>query len=201
MREIRQGERRRVVSMDVVDAGNRFADASRDTPDADHAFLGQEIYSLLQFRDDVGLQRNDRNARQTHNRVLDEDKDEDGQHGAALKKRQFDGVREELAERLDLGGDHRSDFALRSLLKLLEGETVDAFEELITQAAQEALRGNALKDEQRHHDAAVHDQEDEKETAQRQQVFLLIEFDSEVGARKRDGIGFRAQGIVDDNLR
>ena len=53
--------------------------------------------------------------------------------------RQGEGIAHEAADRLDLGGDHGHDLALRDAPEMGQREAQDAREEVVAQAAQHAL--------------------------------------------------------------
>ena len=103
---------RRVVGVNFLDAGNRFADLLGELAHLAHARLAQQIHLLLQARDDVALDRIQQNRRNPHHRILRENIKDRGQQQPALQRRHGERIADKSAERLDLGGDHRDQLAL-----------------------------------------------------------------------------------------
>ena len=93
-------------------AAYHLANALRQPPNLHRAFLLQDVHALLQLRDQISLNRIERDRGQPEHRILDEHEDQDGEQGAPLESGQGDRIPDVSAERFRLAGDHRDDFTL-----------------------------------------------------------------------------------------
>ena len=164
--------------MNFLDAGNRFTDLLRELTHFAHPRLAEQIHFLLQPRNDVTLDRIEQDRGDPHERVLRENIEDRGHQQAALKRRHGKGIADETAKRLDLGGDHRDQLALRDLAKMRQRKTQDARIEQITQAPQHALTHAAFIDVDVHLEAAIDEHEEEKNNAERAEQCELAHIDN-----------------------
>jgi len=113
-----------------------------------------------------------------------------------LEGGQRQGVADEAAEGLDLGGDHGDDLALGGAAEVGQGEAQRAAVEQVAQPAQHPFAELPLEDVDHVLEGAVDQHQGKKDRAQDEQVFDLVEPDVE------DGLGeiLRPDGIVDDDL-
>ena len=108
--------------MDFLDARDRLADPFGETPNRPHPLLGERVDLPLQLRDQVDLQRVERDGGDAEHQILGEHEDENRQQRAALESRLRHGVADETAERLDFRGDHGDHLALRGAPEVRYGE-------------------------------------------------------------------------------
>ena len=187
----------RVVRVDLLDARDCLADPFGQPPYRPHAFLGERVDLPLQLRDQVDLQRIERDSGNAEHHVLGEHEDENGQQRAALEGRLRHRVADETAERLDLRSDHGDHLALRGAAEVRDGKAQRVAEQLVAQAPQHPLAEPPFVDVDEVFESAVGADQQQKYAAQNHQVLNLIELDTVNDLRKvRSG-----DGLVDNDLR
>ncbi len=103
------------------------------------ALLAQLVDLPLQLRDQVDLDRVERDRGNAQNRVLDEHEGEDGEQRAALEGRRGERVADIAAQGLDLGIDHLHQLALGQAAVVRQRKAQHVAVEHVAQAAQHAL--------------------------------------------------------------
>ena len=208
-REVRQLPARHAVGVHFLGALHGLRDPLGDLAHLLDAPLGQQVHASLKSGNDPALHRIERDRGQAHPRILHEDEDQRGDQKAALVHGQRQGVADEAAERLDLLGDHRDQFAGADPPEMRQGEAHDAAVELVAQATQHAFAQKPLVDVDDVLEAAVDQHEQEKQGAvDRQQGEPLDLADRHAEQREvpqvgpvRAGQGRFAEHVVDDELR
>ena len=182
--------------MDLLNAGNALANPVRQFADCLYPLLAKLVHPALQLRNDVALDRIERDCGGAEDRILHEHEDQNGQQRAALKSRQGDRIADEAAKRLDLGGDHRNHFALTDFFEMRQREAQDPGIKVVAQTPQHALAKLAAKDVDIVFEAPIDADEGEEDYAQQQQVRDLVELIPE----QVTGKVFSADGLVDDGF-
>ena len=175
---------RAVIDADLDPRGDGFADAVGKAPDLADAGAAESADDALHLRDQIALQRVERQRRGTQHRVLYEHENQDRQQGAGLRDRHRIGFADKAADRLQLGGDHRDDLARGDAIEMVQRKAQHALVELVAQAAQHALAELPLFDVDVQLEPAVDQDQRQKNRAQHQQIGDLIELQPEIRLRE-----------------
>ena len=197
--EVGQLEICRAVGVHVRSSGDHLAQPLGEFSHNLYPSLGLDVDELLDPRDEVHLDRIERNRGDADQRVLDEDEGQQDHQLAALEGGQRKGLAEEAAEGLGLGYHHGHDLALRDAPEVGQREAHDLLDQLVAQAAQDALGHGAAVNVDPQLEAAVDEDDGDEDAAQEQQKLDLLELDPQ--HRYGEFIRRRVDRLVDDDFR
>ena len=184
------------VGADLDLRGDAFADAVGQAAHPADPESSKLANAALHLRDEIGLQRIERDRRGAEQRVLHEHEEENRQERTGLRDRQREGIADKAADRLQLGGQHRDDLAGGGAVEMAHRKAQQALEQIVAQAAQHALADPALADVQVVFERAIDQDEDEKDAAQQHEIGDLAELDPKDLLREF----LAADRLVDDHL-
>ena len=171
-------QRRSIIGVNLMNASDRLAQLVGNDANVLDPLAGEQDNLLLQLGNDIGLQRIGADGGKPQQRVLHEDEADLHHQKAALIGRQRNGIADEAADILHLGGDHGDDLAGTHLPEMRKAESEHTLKKLEAQAAQHALAQPSLVDVDPELQPVADDNEGKKRDAEQEKIGDLIKFKS-----------------------
>ena len=183
--------------MDFGDAGDRFADILGEAAHFLDPGFAKRDHPLLQFRNNVDLQRIKCCRGKAEKDILGEYEAQIDQQQAAEIERCRRRRADIPADRLNLGSDHRNDLALGDFFEMRQRKAKDARIQHVAQPAQHLLAQPAGIDVQHKFYAAAEDDKKQEAQAEHHQKGDLLHLGAENVARPAVP---RPDRLIDDRL-